>query len=485
MRWCAVALAIMAGTLVAPAPAHHPHVRVEGGRLAGTRDGSVEAFKGIPFAAPPIGALRWRAPQAAVAWQGVRAAADYGHDCVQDYHADIVPPGSDPAEDCLYLNVWRPQGARKALPVMVWIYGGGFVNGSASRPIYSGVRLARQGIIVVSFNYRLGRFGTFAHPALTRADADHGVLANYGYMDQIAALAWIRRNIAAVGGDLANVTIVGESAGGMSVHNLLTSPMAQGLFARAVVASGGDGSAIAGKTLAEAEAIGATFGRTQGIAPDDPDALARLRAIPAAAVLGGITLATVLTPGPRAFSSPFPDGRVAVDAATAYRAGTFQHVPLMIGATSGDLGGRDGLMIKGARSLAGLISKAGVPTYYYRFSYVAQAAPTSRTNGAIHADDLPYYFDTVDVKYRDRTLPADRKMGRLISGYLVNFVKTGNPNGGSLPTWRAYRSPDGTMMDFAANGAAEPGKDAWSAPTTSAPRALTPMRDIILSANGH
>ena len=225
-----IGIAALAGGDEAQRPAT-PSVTIESGSLRGTEAAGVIAFKGIPFAAPPVGPLRWRAPQPAARWAGLRDASRYGHDCMQKpFPSDAAPLGTAPAEDCLYVNVWRPAGQARALPVLVWIYGGGFVNGGASPPTYAGTALARQGIMVVSFNYRLGRFGTFVHPQLTRADADHGMLANYGYMDQLAALRWVQRNIAAFGGDPANVTIVGESAGGMSVHALLTSPMATGLF---------------------------------------------------------------------------------------------------------------------------------------------------------------------------------------------------------------------------------------------------------------
>jgi para-nitrobenzyl esterase len=208
-----------------------PVVQTEAGAVRGrTVDGGV-AFKGMPFAAPPVGPLRWRAPQPAPRWRAVRDAGAYGHDCMQlPFPSDAAPLGTAPAEDCLYANVWRPAGHARNLPIMVWIYGGGFVNGGASPPTYTGAELARRGIMVVSFNYRLGRFGTFAHPQLTASDPDHGMLANYGLMDQLAALRWVRRNAAAFGGDPGKITIIGESAGGMSVHALVTSPVAKGLF---------------------------------------------------------------------------------------------------------------------------------------------------------------------------------------------------------------------------------------------------------------
>ncbi len=440
-----------------------PRVTVEDGVVQGVDSDGVTSFKGIPYAAPPVGALRWRAPQPAAPWSGVRDGSVFGHDCMQNYNAVPLPPGSAPAEDCLYLNVWRPSGTDvKNLPVLVWIYGGGFVNGSSSRLIYTGSRLAQQGIVVVSFNYRLGRFGTFAHPALTKAGADGGAIANYGYMDQLAALQWIKRNVAAFGGDPQKVTIMGESAGGMSVHNLVTSPLAQGLFRSAIIASGGNGGSIAPTTLADAEAVGSRFAASLGVAPNDPDALAKLRALPAKDVLGDVALGTVLSPGERTFSSPFPYAPYASDVAKSYQTGAFAHVPIMIGATSGDMGGREGMMIAGARNLANTIARHGVPTWYYRFSYVASAATAPRSGGAIHADDLPYYFDTVDIKYGAKTRPADQFMGHTIASYVVNFVKNGSPDGDSLPAWPRYTGPGAAMMDFSENGQAVSEPDPWA-----------------------
>ncbi|WP_088184589.1 carboxylesterase/lipase family protein [Sphingobium sp. Z007] len=427
-----------------------PVVTIADGALRGVNEEGVVAFKGIPFAAPPVGELRWRAPQPVLRWQGVRDASRYGHDCMQlPFPSDAAPLGTPPAEDCLYMNVWKPQGRTAKLPVMVWIYGGGFVNGGSSPPTYAGAALARQGIMVVSFNYRLGRFGTFAHPALTRADADEGRQANYGYMDQIAALRWVRDNIAAFGGDPGNVTIMGESAGGMSVHALLTSPMAQGLFHKAVIQSGGP-MPMSDATLAAAEATGAAFGQKQGIAPDDPHALTKLRALPADAVVDGLNLAALFAAGPRTHSSPVADGRVAVDSLDAYRAGRFAKVPVMIGATSDDIGGPTGPMVTGARTMAQLFARAGVPTYHYRFSYVAQALRTAATKGAGHASEIPYFFDTVAVKYGDATTDTDRAIGRISSRYLANFVQRGDPNSSSLPNWRRTDPALPTLMDIGA-----------------------------------
>ncbi len=243
-------------------------VKVDTGTLKGAHEVGVLRWKGIPFAAPPVGELRWRAPQPAAAWQGVRDASMYGNDCMQvPFPSDAAPLGTPPNENCLYANVWRPAGKQRKLPVVFWIYGGGFVNGGASPPTYSGAELAKQGVLFISANYRVGRFGTFAHPALTRANADAGLLGNYGYMDQLAALRWVQRNIAAFGGDPGNVTIVGESAGGMSVHVLVTSPLAKGLFHKAVVMSGGDGSGMGQARLSPRPKPSACVSRKNSASP--------------------------------------------------------------------------------------------------------------------------------------------------------------------------------------------------------------------------
>ncbi|NWK96360.1 carboxylesterase [Sphingobium lactosutens] len=434
-------------------PPAQPEVMIAQGRLRGTTEDGVTAFKGVPFAQPPVGDLRWRAPQPIARWQGVRDASQYGHDCMQlPFPSDAAPLGTPPAEDCLYINVWKPAGAKAKLPVMLWIYGGGFVNGGSSPPTYSGAALARQGIMVVSFNYRLGRFGTFAHPALTRADADKGLFANYGYLDQIAALRWVKANIAAFGGDPANVTIIGESAGGMSVHALLTSPMAQGLFQKAVIQSGGP-MPMGDATLAGAEKLGAAFGEKKGVRADDPNALAKLRALPADTVVDGLNLASLFAGSPREHSSPIADGRIAVDSLAAYQARRFAKVPVMIGATSDDIGGLTGPMVAGARAMAQQFATQGVPTYYYRFSYVADSLRTAKAKGAGHASEIPYFFDTVAIKYGGAATDRDKMMGRTASAYLVNFAKKGDPNGDALPAWRRYGA-DGSMLDMSAAGTA-------------------------------
>jgi para-nitrobenzyl esterase len=448
-------IAIIAASLALAGAAHAaaPRATIATGTLQGVEADHIISFKGIPFAAPPVGPLRWRAPQPARPWKGVRDASAYANDCMQlPFPSDAAPLGTAPAEDCLYANVWKPAGAKGKLPVMVWIYGGGFVNGGSSPPTYSGAELAKQGIMVVSFNYRLGRFGTFAHPLLTKADPDHGLIGNYGYMDQLAALEWVKRNIAAFGGDPAKVTIIGESAGGMSVHFLLTSPLAKDLFARAVVLSGGDGAGMGDTNLGAVEKIGVAFAASKGIGEEDPAALERLRALPAEQVVDGLNLATMGQSARRTLSGPFADGTLAVDVKAAYASGRFAHVPVMIGATSDDIGGPTGFMIKGSRDVAGVIAAKGVPVYYYMFDYVADSVRQPGTRGASHASDIPYFFDTVAIKYGAATTGNDRAAGTSVSSALLNFVKTGDPNDPAHKYgWSTFDGSQYAMVYFAAD----------------------------------
>jgi len=279
-------------------------VRVDTGELQGVVDDGVVSYKGVPFAAPPVGELRWRPPQPAAPWKGVRQASEFGAACMQGRFGPPPPPGAPaaaggPSEDCLYLNVWRPASAAPAakLPVMVWIYGGGFTGGSSSAPNTSGAQFAKQGVILVAANYRVGRFGFFAFPALSRERPDE-LKGNYAYMDQISALQWVKRNIAAFGGDPTNVTIFGFSAGGVSVHSLIASPMARGLFHKAIAESGGSRDSVLTARPMRAdgvdpnypvsgETIGIEFAHSMKIEGTDQAALAKLRALSAEEVLRG------------------------------------------------------------------------------------------------------------------------------------------------------------------------------------------------------
>lgn len=459
-----IATMIVLGTIPTMASATTPPdevVRLEGGLARGTTADGVLSWKGIPFAAPPTGSLRWRPPQPIAAWEGVRDASAYQHDCMQTpFPSDAAPLGTPPAEDCLYLNIWRPISPASNLPVVVWIYGGGFLNGGASPPTYSGANLAKQGVVFVSFNYRVGRFGTFAHPQISRENGGAEALGNYGFMDQLAALEWVRRNIGAFGGNAANVTIIGESAGGMSVHTLVTSPAGAGLFHKAIVMSGGDGGPMGDVDLGSAERIGLEFARTKGIAADDPQALSTLRALPADAVTDGLNMAALFADdGPRNFVSPFVDGKIAVDARQAYAAGKFARVPMMIGATSDDIGGATGMMVSGAHQAAAIISDTGVPVYGYRFSYVAESGRGPQVTGASHASEIPFFLHTEKVKYAEKTTSRDERVGRTVSAYIVNFAKTGDPNRTGLPRWPRYSRKADQIMIFANDGQADAQQD--------------------------
>lgn len=449
------------GVLGAPAMAQQ--AEVERSKVQGTVDGEVAAYLGIPYAAPPVGPDRWRAPRPAPAWSGMRDATRYAPDCSQaPFPPDMAPVRTTTAEDCLYLNVWQPRtaGPGSKLPVMVWIYGGGFVNGGTSPAVYSGTNFARDGVVFVSMNYRLGRYGFFAHPAL----ADEGFGGNFGFLDQIAALKWVQRNIDEFGGDPANVTVFGESAGGMSVHMLLQSPLARGLFAKAIVQSGGGRErAMAMPTIARAAQAGVRFA---------PGATAaELRALPASKVTGDLSLGKMGQPG---YAGPMVDGRTIlgtpVDAATA---GLYAEVPVMIGATSADgfpatddktkvfsefgpnaararelydpagtgdgfviatAASADAAMIEPARAMARALAPRQ-PVWLYRFAYQMPGDWAQRVGGAPHASEIPYVFDTVAARAVPM-IPEEVPVAALTHRYWVNFAKCGAPDcAGSVPAW--------------------------------------------------
>lgn len=502
-----------------PAPSQTPPiVRVGSGELSGVVDDGVASFRGIPFAAPPVGDLRWRPPQPATQWTGVRQAAEFGADCMQVRFGPPPAPGAPPArvpsEDCLFLNVWRPASATTGakLPVMVWIHGGGFVFGSAASPNTSGVRFARQGVVLVSANYRLGRFGFFAFPALSRERPDE-TKGNYAYMDQIAALQWVKRNIAAFGGDPNNVTIFGFSAGGVSVHSLLASPMARGLFHKAIAQSAGSrDSVLTARPMREdgvdpnypvsAETIGMSFARSMGIEGTDEAALARLRALSAEQVLRGAQPAAGVTAPPPIETTPILDGKLVTETAeTAYKAQRQPRVPLLLGSNSADTAGnrikattKEQLFARfgrwseqakaaydpdGATDLAVLISRAnddfgqaeparfaasafaanGSPVYLYRFSYVQAAMREQLRAGAPHGGEIGYVFDTLSAGRGGPPTPEDQAVARIAHSYWVNFARTGDPNGPGLPAWPRHDPGKDQIFDFRPDGSAGAGPD--------------------------
>lgn len=508
--WAAVATVALAAGTGARAAGSPLRARVDGGVVHGRVEHGVIAFKGIPYARAPVGQLRWMPPQPVEPWTGVRPALHFGPDCMQvPFPGDAAPLRTKPAESCLYANVWRPKRApARGLPVMVWIYGGGFVNGGTSPAVYDGTEFARDGVVLVSFNYRLGNFGFFAFPALTRELEAHGdPIGNYAFMDQIAALKWVQRNIAAFGGDPRNVTLFGESAGGISVGTLLGTPLAAGLFARAIIESGGGRPGIfpprpiAGPANS-AEAMGVKLGRHFGIEGDGAQALAQLRDIPASRLVDGLNMAT-MSKSLSYVGGPILDGKLNLGAPTqVFASGGGARVPVMIGTNSADIGflpaksvqalfakygpdakaakaiydpsgdlplqlvsfraGGDLWMVEPARAISRILSARGQPVYEYRFSYVASSLEQTQFGrmGAMHASEIPYVFNTVRAHYGKETSRADEAMARAMHEYWVSFAKTGRPDPAGLPAWPAYHERSDELMNFTEQGP-KPEADPW------------------------
>ena len=483
MRVGLLALALAsASPNVSNAVAEPATVQFADGMAAGTTDDGVTIFRGLPYAAPPVGNLRWRAPQPASPWSGVRRATAFAPACAQTA-AWIAERKS---EDCLYLNIWAPtRSTGGKLPVIVWIHGGGFYGGSGAQPLYDGSRLARRGVIVVTFNYRLGVFGFFAHPELSKREH---VTGNQGLLDQVAALRWVRRNIAAVGGDPDRVTIMGESAGAESVAILTVSPVAAGLFQRAIAESGNDGLPLTGEEAADydpkvARAAGVDLGKRL-----DRSTLAGLRRVSSAELL-------------RQPWSPHTviDGRlIRQDMTTAYRRGRTNRVPLLLGWNSNEgidlapeILGTDKLTAAAYPALAGKLlrrppgpvikatypagddaaakaslerlttdwwgwrmwSWAGLhrtldaqPTYLYYFVHwpADPAVPCGYGCRAGHGAEIPYAFDQLDQDKRAwRT--SDRALFDEMATYWTNFAKYGDPNGPTVARWARFDGSSGSV----------------------------------------
>lgn len=476
------------------------------GQLEGLVAGGVESFKGIPYAAPPVGELRWRAPQPARPWEGVRQAHSFGSDSAQA-PGDLEPIQTTPSEDSLFVNVWRPAEAAAGakLPVLVWVHGGAFVGGGSSIPYYDGGAFARQGIIVVSLNYRLGRLGFFAHPALLAAG--EGPVGNFGHLDQIAALRWVRDTIAAFGGDPGQVTLAGQSAGGASALTLLTSPAARGLFHRAVIMSGGGRLALLSRKMSggtplhpSADRVDAAFARSLGIRGRGARALAALRALPAEQICGDLTMEKLLSEallGHRGYpGTPMHDGHtITATPAEVFARGEEAPVPVLIGSVAADIPvsfppvkvlpfahfgrdadaaraaygapgqlDRDGLikvllsigadmtMHEPARFVARRVTAAGRPAWLYRFSYTAEATrPDSLKTGQTHSGELPFLFATLEAKYGEQTTSADRSVAEAFNRYVANFARAGDPNGAGLPAWRPFEPSRFDLMHFSAD----------------------------------
>ena len=456
---------------------------VNGPLQGSTSAAGIHEFKGVPFAAPPVGELRWRAPQPVKSWKKVRMAKAFGPRAMQlPLFDDMNFRSAGVSEDCLYLNVWTPaKTGREQLPVLVYFYGGGFVAGDGSEPRYDGESMARRGLVAVTVNYRLGVFGFLAHPELTKESAQHAA-GNYGLLDQSAALRWVQQNIAAFGGDPTQVTIAGESAGSMSVSAQMVSPLSKALFARAIGESGSFLNTSYGPVpLAEAEQTGAAFADSLGAT-----SLAALRALPAQKLLDATG-----RPGAPRFP-PTIDGYFFTEAPTAtFAAGRQAHVPLLVGWNSQE-SGPGGVLgsapataesfrqavqtLYGARAAAVLSvypassdaaaeqaatdlasdrfiaystwkwadmqqQTGGQPVYRYHYAHPRPApipAPNDAATlprGAVHSAEIEYALGNLGTNKVFAWTPADFRVSETMQSYFANFVRTGNPNGPGLPTW--------------------------------------------------
>lgn len=453
-------------------------VRVDGGQVAGATVEGVRVFKGIPFAAPPVGEWRWKPPQPVVPWNGVRQAVAFSPECAQTpYPAGSVYSRPTPApmsEDCLYLNVWTTATANEKQPVMVWIHGGAWTRGAASLPTYDGAALAQMGVVFVSVNYRLGPLGFLAHPALSAESPQHAS-GNYGILDNVAALQWVQRNIAAFGGDAGRVTIFGESAGSWSVNVLQASPLARGLFHRAI---GESGSWLSGtRSLTDAEARGTALATALGA-----ESLAALRAVPVETLLAQRSFSTEVNVDgwllPDQVQRIFAEGRQiqvpvligsnADEMTSLSNPGTFPKtmdayqrlIDARYPGLSAEFGtaypvksdgeiasalfavGRDEVFSLGMRTWARLVTASGQQAYLYQFTRVPPSPNPAL--GAYHGAEIPYVFR--NVGQLPWAQPTDRRLGEQMSGYWVNFARTGDPNGTRLPEWPAYSVVDEPYM---------------------------------------
>jgi para-nitrobenzyl esterase len=458
----------------------------ESGRISGMSDSGLSIYKGVPFAAPPIGELRWRAPAPVASWTGTRSAAAFAPACMQE---GVSMPGETPppvSEDCLYLNIWSPaHGAHGQLPVLVWIHGGGFRNGSAAMPLYWGDRLARKGLVVVTIAYRLGPLGFLALPELTR-ESEQRSSGNYGLLDQLAALGWIQRNISAFGGDPRRVTIAGQSSGAISVSILMASPRARGLFQRAIGESGGLFEPLQlgpNYLLVNAERDGERYVASLGVT-----SLPELRLLPAARLLGGGNAGGITHPVIEPYLLP----------ASPYEAlasGQQNDVPLLIGSNAdearsltdvshttavtfaADIEGTFGqlppaivaayphatdLAAQKARldlerdlrfawdmwAWARLQAATGrSPVYYYSFRHQPPFPVGSAYEGwgASHFAELWYVFDHLNqAPWRWRA--ADRRLAQTLSRYWSNFARSGDPNGRDLPLWPRFANSSSRVL---------------------------------------
>jgi para-nitrobenzyl esterase len=498
LKWTGPALLALAlaGPGAKAAPPLPSEVHVDGGWVQGvsSADNDLAVFKGIPFARPPVGDLRWRAPQQAASWSGLKAADRFGPACMQPN-----PRGDTPvSEDCLYLNIWAPRApAAEKRAVMVWIYGGGFRGGAGSQPLFDGAALARKGVVLVTINYRLGKFGFMAHPELT-AESAHHASGNYGLMDQLAALQWVRNNISAFGGDPAKVTIFGQSAGGHSVNYLVASPLGKGLFARAIGESAGGFAPATARTYFGHTLRSLKLSEQSGLrlaAAFGAKSIADLRKVPAQDILAAPTLddddmGWVMQDGyvlPDTVDHIFAQGRQndvpVIMGFNSNEGASFAHersLKAFDAQTAKDMGGRaaeyarlypasDDVSATKASEMAARDNHFGwqtwtwarlqtatgkSPIYWFYFDVhppIPDSDPSVKREpvdwGAHHGAEIPYVFGTFYPNAWAWTA-RDRRLSAVVSDYWVNFAKTGDPNGAGLAPWKPFDPRRPARMDF-------------------------------------
>ena len=471
--------------------AQQPVIQTENGAVSGYKSGDISIFKGIPFAAPPVGDLRWKAPQPVTNWTGILKCDAFSASPMQSkpvpfmmWTEEFITPPDKLSEDCLYLNIWTPaKSAKDKLPVFVWIYGGGFSSGSAACAVYDGEEMSKKGIVFVSINYRVGVLGFLAHPALS-SESENKVSGNYGLLDQVAALNWIKKNIEAFGGDPDKVTIAGQSAGSMSVCALVASPLAKGLFRGAIAQSGGILNSRMTRNLTDAEKSGLAF--MEKMKASDIEELRHKPAEELIAAGGNF--------------GPITDGYVLPDDAfAAFKDGHFNDVFIMAGWVMGDgslmgvqkmspekysqqaiknygdkaeeymklFPGETTEQVEASLKKLGLLQFAAFPAhlwagfsknkaYIYQFTHVPVDKPGFPNYGAFHTSEVPFALHTLHLWNRPWS-EIDFAVEKTMNNYWVNFVKTGDPNGEGLPEWSAYDKSSGSVMEIGDQSRLMPG----------------------------
>ena len=487
----AAAFVAMAAVLLAmrslPVSAQMLHTKVAQGQLLGKPEGTVAAYLGVPFAAPPVGDNRWRAPGKPASWKGERKADRFSSSCQQAVSPTGFGPWSaeyvisnEASEDCLYLNIWTPaKSPSEKLPVLFWIYGGGFNSGGTSVAIYDGTHLASKGVIVVSVNYRVGVYGFFAHPALS-AENPARASGNYGLLDMVAGLRWVHDNIASFGGDPARVTIAGQSAGAASVHHLISSPLAKGLFGRAIAQSGsGMGLRVpdrasaeeSGKTLGDGGSTALTLAQLRKLSTAELDARVSKAGARFGPIVDGLFLPDAATVGANTNDTPILTGMTANEGTglnpnydnvtvASFNAqlnsvyGKYaKEFAVLYPAGDDKQAWRSSDALSRERALASMyfwardrLPHTSHPIYAYLWTHI-EPGPDSARYLAFHSSEIPYVFDTLDTAKRPFT-EVDRKLAVELGTYWVNFVKTGDPNGGGQPQWPALTTTDKQILEL-------------------------------------